>query len=200
MNNYKPKPSQRTLTQNKALHKLFQLWADALNDAEKDMFTVLKDYVDIPWADNTVKQYLWLPLLSDNDVADAHEKLTEKLEPYIEVDLLPSIEEIMQVTLKKGLKIYCEMIAKALNDAGQDMRGVLKTNTQVWWDKDSVKEFLWRPVQVLQLQKKSTTQLSTREIDEVYDTVNRHLGKHIDTIMFPSIEDIINERTYEKQR
>jgi len=164
------------------------------------MFTVLKDYVDIPWADNTVKQYLWLPLLSDNDVADAHEKLTEKLEPYIEVDLLPSIEEIMQVTLKKGLKIYCEMIAKALNDAGQDMRGVLKTNTQVWWDKDSVKEFLWRPVQVLQLQKKSTTQLSTREIDEVYDTVNRHLGKHIDTIMFPSIEDIINERTYEKQR
>ena len=200
MNNYKPKPSQRTLTQNKALHKLFQLWADALNDAEKDMFTVLKDYVDIPWADNTVKQYLWLPLLSDNDVADAHEKLTEKLEPYIEVDLLPSIEEIMQVTLKKGLKIYFEMIAKALNDAGQDMRGVLKTNTQVWWDKDSVKEFLWRPIQVLQLQKKSTTQLLTKEIDEVYDTVNRHLGKHIDTIMFPSIEDIINERTYEKQR
>ena len=101
----------------------------------------------------------------------------------------------------KSLYKLFRLWADALNDAGKDMRVVLKPmGSQVWWDKDLVKEFLWRPIQRAQLGKISTTELSTKEIDEVYDTVNRHLGKYIDTIFFPSIKDIIIQQEYEKRK
>lgn len=192
--------SQRTTKQNKAIHKLFQLWADALNDAGKGMLVVLKDEVEIPWNWKSVEQYLWTPLRKEKVETQAtFEALQEVLAVHIEVDTLPSLSDIMGVNLKKGLRIYFQIVADALNASGADMRVVLKPETEVWWDKDTVKEFLWRRVQKLQLGKSSTTQLTTKEIDEVYDTVNRHLGKHIDTVMFPSIEELIIQQSYENR-
>ncbi len=193
--------NQRTVTQNRALYKLFQLWADALNDAGKDMFTVLKDFVEIPWTRKSVERYLWLPITDQvAGLHASHEELNKQLSQYIEIDTLPTAQDIMQVSFKKGLRIYFDIIAEALNDAGHDMRVILKPKAvQVWWDKDLIKNFLWRPVQKKQVHKISTKELLTWEIDEVYDTVNRHLGKHIDTVMFPSVEEIIIQQEYEKR-
>ena len=53
---------QRTLTQNKALHKYLELLADALNDAGYDMKRTLKQDVDIPWNMESAKEYLWRPV------------------------------------------------------------------------------------------------------------------------------------------
>ncbi|HEC33021.1 MAG TPA: hypothetical protein ENI63_02050 [Candidatus Kaiserbacteria bacterium] len=193
---------QRTPLQNKSLYKLFRLWADALNDSGKDMFIVLKDVVEIPWTSRSVKRYLWLPIIGKvADLEASYDAMSVMLSNYIEIETLPIANDIMQVGFKKGLRIYFNIIADALNDAGKDMRVVLKPmGSQVWWDKDLVKEFLWRPIQRAQLGKISTTELSTKEIDEVYDTVNRHLGKYIDTIFFPSIKDIIIQQEYEKRK
>lgn len=191
----KQKLSPRSPAQNRALHKLFGMWADALNDAGKDMLTVLKDQVEIPWTKGSVEQYIWTPIEKKiPDLRGIYDTMTTLLEDYIEVEQLPTIEDIFQVSLKKGLRIYFGLVADALNDAGQDMRVVLKSSEEVWWTAETVKEFLWRPVQVLQLGKKSTKQLLTKEIDKVYDTVNRHLGKHINTIYFPSVEEIIRQQ------
>lgn len=56
------KAKQRTLTQNKALH-LFCGWlADALNDAGYDMRTTLRNDVEVPWTQVSVKEYLWRPI------------------------------------------------------------------------------------------------------------------------------------------
>lgn len=56
------KAKQRTLTQNKALH-LFCGWlADALNDAGYDMRTTLRNDVEVPWTQASVKEYLWRPI------------------------------------------------------------------------------------------------------------------------------------------
>src|SRR3990167_6345758 len=78
----------------------------------------------------------------------------------------------------RALHLYFELIADTLNDAGLDMRAVLKPEVEIPWTARNVKEFLWRPVQKIQLGKDSTTDLTTKEIDVVFETVNRHLAKH----------------------
>ena len=91
----------------------------------------------------------------------------------------------------KALHVYFELIATTLNDAGLDMREVLKPEVDIPWSKNTVKEFIWRPIMRLQLGKRSTTQMTTKDIDTVYDTVNRHLAKHGVHEPFPSIEQIM---------
>ena len=52
----------RTSSQNRALHKLFELIADELNEAGLDMKQVLPRQVDIPWSRETVKELIWRPI------------------------------------------------------------------------------------------------------------------------------------------
>ena len=102
------------------------------------------------------------------------------------------IKEKLTRKQQNALHVYFQLIADALNDAGMDMRVFLKPGIQIPWTKNSVKDYLWRPVQKIYLQKESTTELSKRkDIDQVYDILNRHLaerGLHVD---FPSLEEIM---------
>lgn len=92
----------------------------------------------------------------------------------------------------KALHVLFQLLSNTLNEAGLDMRATLKPDINIPWSGPSVKEFLWRPVQTAQLQKKSTTELTTVEIDQVFDTINRHLGERFGLhIHFPSIEEIM---------
>jgi len=92
----------------------------------------------------------------------------------------------------KALHLYFKMLADTLNDAGLDMRKTLKPNVSIDWTPETVKEYLWRPVQKVQLRKTSTTELTTDEITKVWETINRFLGEnHGVTQSFPSIEEII---------
>lgn len=96
----------------------------------------------------------------------------------------------------KALHVLFRLLADTLNQSGMDMRKTLKPEIEIPWSAESAKEYLWRPVQQAQLNKKSTTELTTKEIDEVFDTINRHLGEkfgvHVD---FPSIESLIDKET-----
>lgn len=92
----------------------------------------------------------------------------------------------------RALHLMFDQLAKELNGAGLDMRKTLKPEIDIPWSGDTVKEYLWRPVQQAQLQKKSTTELTTKEIDLVFDTINRHLGTKFGLYMaFPSIEGVL---------
>lgn len=51
--------AQRTITQNKAMHKYFTLLANAFNDAGYTVEMVLTKPLDISWTDNLVKDILW---------------------------------------------------------------------------------------------------------------------------------------------
>ena len=55
-------PEQRTLQQNKALHKWLDQLCDVLNESGYDMKTVLKPEIDIPWTRDSAKNYLWRPI------------------------------------------------------------------------------------------------------------------------------------------
>lgn len=92
----------------------------------------------------------------------------------------------------KAIHLYCEMIAKTLNDAGLDMRVVLKPEVDIPWTKGTVKDFLWRGVQKAYLGKKSTTELTTSDVGEIYDILNRHLSEKFGVLVeFPSKEQLL---------
>jgi hypothetical protein len=97
----------------------------------------------------------------------------------------------------KALHLYYTFLANALNDAGLDMRKTLKPEIEIPWTPETVKEFLWRPIQRAQLQKESTTELTTKELDEVLETLSRHLGEKFGlSVPFPSIEEVMNRERF----
>lgn len=89
----------------------------------------------------------------------------------------------------KSLHLYFTQLAETLNDAGLDMRKVLRPSIDIPWSGETIKEYLWKPIMEFQLQKSSTTELTTKEIDEIYDTINRHLSEKFGiTVEWPSNE------------
>ena len=84
----------------------------------------------------------------------------------------------------------CELLADALNDAGYDMKRTLKEDVDIPWSKDSVKEYLFRPIMQAMLSKESTVELSTKEVSEVWTVLNRHLAMKFGiSIPFPSYDE-----------
>lgn len=81
------------------------------------------------------------------------------------------------------------LLSDDLNEKGLDMKVVLKPSYQIWWTPQSVKEHLWKPLQEVMYQKKSTTELETKEVDRVFEQLAKILGEHHGIEMsFPSIE------------
>lgn len=60
--NMEEEKKQRTITQNKAMHKLFSKLSDQLNTLGLDMRVVLKPTYQIWWTPESVKRDLWIPL------------------------------------------------------------------------------------------------------------------------------------------
>ena len=95
-------------------------------------------------------------------------------------------------TLKqnKSLHKYCDMLADELNMAGYDMKKVLKPGIDIMWTPESVKNYLWRPVMHAMFDKISTTELETKDVTKVYETLNRHTASRFGiSVVFPSEEE-----------
>lgn len=93
----------------------------------------------------------------------------------------------------KALHVYFEHVAKALNDAGFGLKTII-VPIDTPFTKELVKQIIWRPIQEAVLNKTSTTELkSQKDIDAVYEVMNRWLaemGIHED---FPSVESMMNK-------
>ncbi len=99
------------------------------------------------------------------------------------------------LTQNRALHLMFGHLAAALNASGFDMKRTLKADVDIPWNADTVKEYLWRPIQKAQLQKDSTADLTTKEIDEVLDTLIRHLGNVTGVqVNFPSIDTMLHEK------
>lgn len=105
------------------------------------------------------------------------------------------IEEHIRTSLQnKSLHLFFTQLADQLNEAGLDQRKVLKPGIEIPWDSRTIKEQIFRPVMKAQLGKESTTELTTKEVDQVFETLARHLANKFGiTIEFPSIETIISK-------
>lgn len=89
----------------------------------------------------------------------------------------------------KALHVYFKLVADSLNDAGLDMKKVLKPTIDIPWSPKTIKDYIWRPVMKAQLIKSSSTEMTTVEIDAVYDVLNRHLSEKFGIyVPFPTNE------------
>jgi hypothetical protein len=117
---------------------------------------------------------IWLELLNGKDVLITIERETKKRTSQ----------------QNRALHKYFELLAEELNDAGLDVKEVLRPSVDIEWTGELIKEYIWRPVQMAQLKKKSTTQLTTSEIDQIYEVITRHLGQKFGLyVPFPSEEN-----------
>ena len=94
-----------------------------------------------------------------------------------------------QRTVKQNSAMYkyFELLADDLNARGLDQRKVLKENVAIEWNKDSVKKYLWSPIQKAVMGEASTTKLDRGQVDLVYMTLAKHLAEKFSVMVdFPS--------------
>ncbi len=105
---------------------------------------------------------------------------------------------IRTLTQNKAMWKLFELIAQELGEHGLDMKRVLKPEIDIPWTKQSVHDFMWIPILKAMTGKDSTKDMTTKEIDEVFEVLNRHLatvtGLHIP---FPSIDSFMNNQLSE---
>ena len=95
------------------------------------------------------------------------------------IELLSGLRPISARTSQQNRAMHknFSIIAEKLNDAGWDMRKLLKI-LEIPWTVPSVKEYLWKSIQKAMFQKESTTELEKHvEIDKIHDVLMRELGK-----------------------
>ena len=110
-------------------------------------------------------------------------------------------EHEVEITTKNGrrtltqnaaIHLWCDQLGKALNDAGYDQRAVfaqMREGVSIPWRDTAVKESLWKPIQAAIVGKDSTTKLSTTEVSEVYEILNRWTAERFGvSVPFPSRE------------
>ncbi len=97
----------------------------------------------------------------------------------------------------RALHLYFTLLATALNDAGMDMRKTIRRDVDIQWTSYSIKEFLWKPLQKALTGKKSTARIKTKDIDKVYDALNKVIGERTGvSVEFPSIESLMGYQEY----
>jgi len=89
-----------------------------------------------------------------------------------------------------ALHKYFTMLADELNFAGLEMKKVLKPEVEIMWTAESIKNYLWRPIQYAMTDKISTTELDTKQVNKIYEVLDRHLGEKFGiSVEFPSEEE-----------
>ena len=97
-------------------------------------------------------------------------------------------EKVRSEPQANAMWLWCEMCANYLNDAGLDMKAVLRTDMSIDWTKTSFMDYVWRKVEVAMTGKHSTKNLSTTDVTAIYETITRHLAesKGVTLPPFPS--------------
>lgn len=76
----------------------------------------------------------------------------------------------------RSVHLYFQLLADALNAAGWDMRTALdklSKNTFIPWSAHTIKEKLWRAVQLNTYGTESIKKLGTAEVSVVYEALNQ---------------------------
>ena len=83
-------------------------------------------------------------------------------------------------TMRQASHLWFKMVSIDLNNAGYDMKKVLKPTFDISWSEDGymAKNYLWRPVQEAVTGHESTTQPTNAQYMEIYENVNRRLPVH----------------------
>lgn len=112
---------------------------------------------------------------ADHEAAELYAGLQDG--DVVEVQLVVSRRRTM--SQNNALHQFLTDLASTLNEAGLDMRTVIKQDVDIPWTKDSAKQYLWRPIQKALTGKESTAEAKTPDYNEVYQTLCRYLGDRL---------------------
>lgn len=92
---------------------------------------------------------------------------------------------------RRGSWLYMTMRAEALNDAGLDVRKVMKPTFNIPWTKEMVHDLLWIPIQQTMFKSKTMRALKKLQVTKVHDVIERELSEKfgLDQIPFPNDEE-----------
>ncbi len=93
----------------------------------------------------------------------------------------------------KALHVLFELVADEFENNGIGMSIFAKLPINIPVSADAVKR-LWQEIQMAQVNKKKTSNLTTKEVDLVYETFNRMLAEscHLH-VAFPSIQQLLQD-------
>lgn len=80
----------------------------------------------------------------------------------------------------KSMHVYFGLLAQELNDAGFDFKRFLEVSeyqAKVDFDKEIVKNWLWRPVQIAMTGKISTTEITAYEAIKIYEILGKRVAE-----------------------
>jgi hypothetical protein len=92
----------------------------------------------------------------------------------------------------KAMHLWFTLLAKDLNDAGLSIMRTFKATAEIPWTEVTIKELLFKQFMKVMFNKTRTRDLTTKELNEVSETLIRYLGeKHSLETEFPSIESLM---------
>jgi hypothetical protein len=86
------------------------------------------------------------------------------------------VEDTRTPTQNSALHLWCELVAATLNAGGLAMRRTMKPEVDIPWTKESVKRYLWKPLQEAMTGKESTAKAGKWEYPEISETMTRHFA------------------------
>lgn len=103
---------------------------------------------------------------------------------YLEIEIKRKAGQ-RTLTQNAALHLFLGQLCDVLNDAGLDMRAVLKQDVEMPWTVENAKDYLWRPIQQALTGKQSTTEITTVEPTAIHETLARHLGQKLGVVCPP---------------
>lgn len=113
-----------------------------------------------------------------------------------------SVLEIKKIEKKRSLRfnsamhLYFTFISEELNNSGLTYNHVIlnQTEIEIPYTPALVKEVIWKPIQDIMFEKKSTTEITHKEANQIIDVITLHLSKVGLQVDFPCIEDFIKKQ------
>jgi len=94
----------------------------------------------------------------------------------------------------RALHLWYTQLAEKLNESGFDMKKFIRVD--IPWSGESVKQYLWKPLQRVVLGNTSTRNLKREDIDKVFDPLNKVIAERTDDnihVPFPSKEELLRQ-------
>jgi hypothetical protein len=94
---------------------------------------------------------------------------------------------------RKSIEVYCRNVANAMNDAGESVQTVFTAPVDL--SQENVKEGMFKVIMTaLYPDIKSTTDLDTKQVTEVFENMNRILAeRYMISVDWPSQDSLYQE-------
>ena len=111
------------------------------------------------------------------------------------VDLIEK-QNTRTTSQNSALHLFFTIISNQLNEMGLEFHyhGLKGNVLTTRYTPDVVKNYFWRPIQLVLFDIKSTTKINTIQINEIVDVITKYFAEKGVVIEFPSIESLMNKK------